>query len=70
MINIKNLTSQGKEKLFDNWFNIFSSIKGFQLHEVFEMKQSSTKVVGYYANYDPAKYTQAKEPVMCFKKIS
>ena len=38
MINIKNLTRQGKEKLFDDWFNIFSSIKGFQLHEVFEIR--------------------------------
>ena len=70
MINIKNLTSKNKEKLFDDWFNIFSSIKGFQLYEIFEMKQSSVKVVGYYSNYDPTKYTQAKEPVMCFKKIS
>ena len=61
MINIKNLTRQGKEKLFDDWFNIFSSIK---------MEQTSVKLVGYYSNYDPTKYTQAKEPVMCFKKIS
>lgn len=69
MINIKNLTSGGKEKLFDDWYEIFCSIDGFEPCEIFEMKQTSMKVVGQYANYDPKKYQKAKEPVMCFRKI-
>lgn len=69
MINIKNLTRGHREKLFDDWYNIFCSIDGFEPHEVFEMKQTSTKVVGQYANYDPSVYQGAKESVMCFKKI-
>lgn len=69
MINIKNLTRDGKQKLFDDWYEIFCSIDGFKPYEVFEMKQSSTKVVGQYANYDPKNYQNAKEPVMCFKKV-
>jgi hypothetical protein len=69
MINIKNSTRGGKEKLFDDWYNIFCSIGGFEPYEVFEMNQTSTKVVGMYANYDPTHYQGAKEPVMCFKKV-
>ena len=69
MINIKNLTRGKKEKLFDDWYNIFCSIDGFEPYEVFEMSQSSTKVVGLHANYDPSHYQGAKEPVMCFKKV-
>ena len=63
MINIKNSTRGKKEKLFDDWYNIFCSIDGFEPYEVFEMNQTSTKVVGQYANYDPSKYQGAKEPV-------
>ena len=69
MINIKNSTRGKKEKLFDDWYNIFCSIDGFEPYEVFEMSQTSTKVVGQYANYDPSKYQGAKEPVMCFRKV-
>lgn len=69
MINIKNLTRGKREKLFDDWYNIFCQIDGFEPYEVFEMKQTSTKVVGQYANYDPSVYQGAKEPVMCFKKV-
>lgn len=69
MINIKNLTRGGKEKLFDDWYNIFCSIDGFEPYEVFEMNQTSTKVVGQYANYDPTHYQGAKEPVMVFRKV-
>lgn len=69
MINIKNSTRGKKEKLFDDWYNIFCSIDGFEPYEVFEMSQTSTKVVGQYANYEPSKYQGAKEPVMCFKKV-
>lgn len=69
MINIKNSTRGKKEKLFDDWYNIFCSIDGFEPYEVFEMNQTSTKVVGKYANYDPSKYQGAKEPVMCFRKV-
>ena len=69
MINIKNSTRGKKEKLFDDWYNIFCSIDGFEPYEVFEMNQTSTKVVGQYANYDPSKYQGAKEPVMCFRKV-
>lgn len=69
MINIKNLTRDGKQKLFDDWYEIFCSIDGFEPYEVFEMKQTSTKVVGQYANYDPKNYQNAKEPIMCFRKV-
>ena len=71
MINIKNSTRGKKEKLFDDWYNLFCSIGGFEPYEIFEMNQASAKVVGMYANYNPTKYQyrEAKEPVMCFKKI-
>ena len=54
---------------FDDWYEIFRSIDGFEPYEVFEMKQTSTKVVGQYANYDPKNYQNAKEPIMCFRKV-
>lgn len=69
MINIKNLTRGKREKLFDDWYNIFCSIDGFEPCEVFEMSQSGMKVVGFYGNYNPENYLEAKEPVMCFKKV-
>lgn len=69
MINIKNSTRGNKEKLFDDWYNIFCSIDGFEPYEIFEMSQTSVKVVGKYANYDPKNYQNAKEPIMCFRKV-
>jgi hypothetical protein len=68
MINIKNLTRGHNERLFDDWYEIFCSIDGFEFVENFDMKQTSTKVVGLHANYDPKHYQGAKEPVMCFRK--
>ena len=69
MINIKNLTSKGKEPLFDDWFNIFSSNSGFELVEVFEMEHQSKKHYTDNCNYTKEQYKGFKEPVMCFKKI-
>jgi hypothetical protein len=69
MINIKNPTRNRKYKFFDDWFNIFKSMDGFEFVEVFEMSQTSVKTVGYYSTYDPSCYAECKEPVMVFKKI-
>ena len=69
MINIKNLTSKGKETLFDDWFNIFSSHNGFEFVEVFEMEHQAKKHYTDNCNYTKEQYTGFKEPVMCFKKI-
>lgn len=69
MINIKNPTRSRKYKFFDDWFNIFKSIEGFEFVEVFEMSQTSVKTVGYYSTYDPSCFAQCKEPVMAFKKV-
>ena len=40
--------------------------------EIFDMEQTSKKVVGKYANYSDKldeNYNQAKEPIMCFRKV-
>lgn len=72
MINIKNMTNGKKIPLFDDWLKLFNEIEGFEFVEVFEMEQTSKKVVGKYANYSDKldnNYNQAKEPVMVFKKV-
>lgn len=69
MINIKNMTNGKRLPLFDDWLNLFNRCDGFEFVEIFEMEQTSKKVVGLYANYDPSKAkNQAKEPVMVFRK--
>lgn len=70
MINIKNSTRGKKEKLFDDWYNLFCSIDGFEPYEVFEMKQTSTKVVGNYANYDPKNIKERKNQLCALKRLS
>ena len=69
MINIKNLTRGKREPLFDDWYKAFMFISGFEPVEIFEMEQTSVKVVGYHANYNPENYSAAKEPVMSFRKV-
>ena len=69
MINIKNLTSRGKEKLFDDWFEIFSQHGGFEFVETFEIKHQSKKNYTMNCNYSADSYKGFKEPVMVFRKI-
>lgn len=69
MINIKNLTRGGKEPLFDDWFNIFSSIDGFEFVEIFEMKHQGKKNFTMNCNYTEEQYKGFKEPVMVFRKV-
>lgn len=63
MINIKNLNSKGKQKLYDDWKSIFLSIKSFKLHEEFEINHQSKR------NFNIKNYNGFKEPVMSFIKI-
>ena len=70
MINIKNMTNGKKLKLFDDWFELFNQHCGFEFVEIFNIEQTSKKVVGLYANYDTSKAkNQNVEPVMAFKKV-
>ena len=69
MINIKNLTRGGKQPLFDDWFNIFSDIDGFEFIEVFEMKHQSKKNYFMNTNYAKDDYKGFKEPIMVFRKV-
>lgn len=69
MINIKNLTRDGKQPLYDDWFRIFSNQTGFQFVETFEMNIQSKKNYIMNTNYTPDKYKGFKEPIMVFKKI-
>lgn len=68
MINIKNLSWGGKEKLFDDWFEIFNTTKGFKLIEVFDIKLNKRQFT-QNCNYDVTSYKGFKEPVMCFQKV-
>ena len=68
MINIKNMTNLGKQKLFDDFFNIFQSINGFEFVEIFEMEHQSKKNFVMNCNYTEEQYKGFKEPIMCFKK--
>ena len=71
MINIKNMTNGKKLNLFDDWLELFKQHDGFELVEIFNMEQTSKKVVGLYANYDTNKAkNQNVEPVMVFRKVS
>ena len=69
MINIKNMTNGKKYNLFDDWFEIFSNIKGFEFVEIFEIKHQSKRNVVMNTNYSKEQYKGFKEPVMVFKKI-
>lgn len=70
MINIKNMTNGKKLNLFDDWLELFKQHDGFELVEIFNMEQTSKKVVGLYANYDTSKAkNQNIEPVMVFRKV-
>lgn len=60
MINIKNLTNSGKQKLFDDWFNIFDKSGKFEFVEVFDMQQTAQRS---FKNIN-----SLKEPVMVFRK--
>lgn len=68
MINIKNLTTGKKEKLFDDWFDIFFKIDGFEFVEVFDMKLNAKRNFTMNCNYTDEEYTGFKEPVMVFIK--
>ena len=70
MINIKNMTNGKKLNLFDDWLELFKQHDGFEFVEIFNMEQTSKKVVGLYANYDKSKANnQNIEPVMVFRKV-
>lgn len=72
MINIKNMTNGKKLNLFDDWGKLFTEHGGYEFVEIFDMEQTSKKVVGKYANYSDKldeNYNQAKEPIMCFRKV-
>ena len=70
MINIKNMTNGKKLNLFDDWLELFNQHEGFEFVEIFNMEQTSKKVVGLYANYDKSKANnQNIEPVMVFRKV-
>lgn len=69
MINIKNLTRGGKEKLFDDWFELFKSHGGFEFVETFEIKHQSKKNYTMNCNYAVDNYKGFKEPVMVFRKV-
>lgn len=70
MINIKNMTNGKKLNLFDDWLELFKQHEGFEFVEIFNMEQTSKKVVGLYANYDKSKANnQNIEPVMVFRKV-
>jgi hypothetical protein len=62
MINIKNLNK--KYPLFDDFYNAFSSIKGFSFVENFSMKISSKKNYGMNGDYS----IPDSEPIMSFQK--
>lgn len=73
MINIKNLGSGSKKPLFDDWKRLFNEHGGFDALEDFEMKQTCESCMGVYNkdNFNLGdSYSQAKEPVMCFRKKS
>lgn len=69
MINIKNLTNMGKQKLFDDWFDIIHNYTGFEFVEVFEMVHQGAKNFWMNTNYSKEDYNGYKEPVMVFRKI-
>lgn len=69
MINIKNMTNLGKQPLFNDFFNIFKSIDGFEFVEIFEMEHQSKKNFIMNCNYTKEQYNGFKEPIMVFKKI-
>jgi len=68
-VNVKNMTSGKKYKLYDDWFNIASENKSFEFVEVIEMKQGSKR------DYKDKHFTGVsgsfgfKEPVMVFRKV-
>ena len=65
MINIKNI--DGKHKLFDDWFNIFMQLEGFDYVETFDFKINKKQ---YGLKYDNTKgEIKNQEPVMVFKKV-
>lgn len=70
MINIKNLTNMGKQKLFDDWLAIITKHPGFEFVEVFEMEHQGSKNFWMNTNYSKEDYNGYKEPVMVFKKCS
>lgn len=69
MINIKNMTSGKKYKLFDDWLNIFENIDGFEFVEIFEIKHQSKRNITMNTTYTENEYKGFKEPVMVFRKV-
>ena len=69
MVNIKNLTRNKCEPLFDDWFELFSKHDGFKYVEVFEMKHQSAKNYHMKTNYTKEQYKAFKEPIMSFRKV-
>lgn len=65
MVNIKNISK--KETCFDDFFNAFNKIDGFEFVEIFDMQISKKQ---YGMNYNNEKgVILNKEPVMCFRKV-
>ena len=69
MINIKNLTRDGKQPLFDDWGKMFKNHGGFKFVEIFEMKHQSAKNYHMNTNYDKSAYKGFKEPIMSWRKV-
>ena len=69
MINIKNLTRDGKQPLFDDWGKMFKNHGGFKFIEIFEMKHQSAKNYHMNTNYDKSAYKGFKEPIMSWRKV-
>lgn len=69
MINVKNMTNLGKQKLFDDFLNEFMQIKGFEFVEIFDMEHQGKKNFTMNCNYTSDQYKGFKEPIMVFKKI-
>jgi DNA modification methylase len=68
LVNIKNMTSGKKYKLFDDWFNILNELETMEYVETINMNQLSKR------DYKGKHFTGVtgemgfKEPVMVFKK--
>ena len=72
MINIKNMTSGNKYKLFDDWFKLFKENSGFEFVEIFDIAHQSKRVYnGKHATMkdEVEDYQGFKEPIMVFRKV-
>lgn len=69
MINIKNLTTGGKQPLFNDWKERFENHGGFEFVEIFEINHQSKKNYTQKTNYSVEQYKGFKEPIMVFRKV-